>query len=91
MTLKEKLEEKVRKYLVNEGTPLVDGTICYTGIMEDTEMPNGQKLPMHMVRYQSWVVHGEKVHLNVIYIDPKSEKLVLKITPHMYEKINDDE
>lgn len=91
MTTKESLEEKVRKYLQKEGTPVVDGTISYTGRMEDMEMPDGTKLPMYMVRYQSWVVQDEKVHLNVIYIDPKNEKLVLQITPHTFYEINDDD
>ena len=56
MTIKDRLEEKVRKYLTKQGTPVVEDAVCYTGIMQDMEMPDGQILPMHMVRYQSWVV-----------------------------------
>ncbi len=91
MTIKDILEEKVRKYLIKQGTSVVEDTVCYTGIIQDVEMPDGQILPMHMVRYQSWVVRGEKAQLCVIYIDPKTEKLVLNITPHIFEKILDDE
>jgi hypothetical protein len=89
--LQERLEEKVRKYLAKGGSLIVDGTICYTGIMEDMEMPDGKKLPLHRVSYTSPVLRGEGVHRNVIYIALDTEKLFMIVTPHYFEFINDDE
>jgi hypothetical protein len=88
MELKHRLVDKVKIFCEKNEIHPLPNSITYLGLNPSVEMSNGTRMPFHIVGYSTGGLN--MIVRNYIHIDPESEKLVLLITPHLSESIDED-
>jgi hypothetical protein len=89
MTLEIRLVEKVKAYCEKNGIEPLTGSVRYVGLNPSVEMLDGTLVPRHIVGFSTGEAY--MITRNYVHIDPDSEKLLMLITAHFSESIDEDE
>jgi hypothetical protein len=88
MALENRLVEKVKAYCEKNRIEPLAGSVRYVGLNPSVEMLDGTRVPRYIVGFSTGETY--MIARNYIHIDPDSEKLLMLITAHFSESINED-